>query len=511
MRVKSVVTVCVCMLVSNTVAEKLSSRPTKPTREQERVRGSQQKSLLLLQIDGSFQTEPFFDAWTNSIPYFPPPSSPTLLLSITRCPTNMSDPSAASSSSAAADAKPKVQIVGEIPPAPTMLAKDRAASAGGADDSDSDDDHTNAVDEEDDPQTEDEAGPSSAADEPEPANNGITRGIVQYGSVRVDNSGAPNNQEPQPQEEIPDDSELLTHYPDTEEVLDLGHLRLTTTKRLGLQRFAPHLKRLCLRQNLLTKIRSKDIGILTKLEDLDLYDNSIEKVSGLDELTKLESLDLSFNNIHHISNVSHLGNCKEIFFVQNKISRVRPDDLKGPIADSLQSLELGGNRLRTIENIGHLTNLTKLWLGKNKITSLQGISTLTNLKVLSIQSNRITKLEGLEELVNLEELYISHNGLTKLEGLEKNTKLTTLDVGGNMIEKVENVGHLSRLEEFWANDNKILDLNGLDKQLGPERMQGLETVYLEGNPGMKKQGAAYRRKVKLMLPQVRQIDATFIR
>ena len=404
--------------------------------------------------------------------------------------------------------KPKVQIVGDLPPAPTMSSNGRHA-----DDSDSENDHhdADAADQDHDPQTEDEAGPSSAADQAEPANNGITRGIVQYGSVRVDHSASSNGLAEPSTDEIPDDSELLLHYPDTEQVLDLGHLRLTTTKRLGLARFAPSLKRLCLRQNLLTKIRSKDIGILTALEDLDLYDNSIEKISGLDALSNLESLDLSFNNIHHISNVAHLGRCRTIYFVQNKIGRVRETDLRGPIAESLQSLELGGNRLRSIENVGHLKNLTQLWLGKNKITSLQGLSQLTRLKVLSIQSNRITKLQGLEELVDLEELYISHNGLTKLEGLEHNVKLTTLDVGANMIEKVENVAHLVKMQEFWANDNRIEDLNGLDRELGPDKMPELETVYLEGNPGMRKEGPAYRRKVKLLLPQVRQIDASFVR
>ncbi len=55
-----------------------------------------------------------------------------------------------------------------------------------------------------------------------------------------------------------------------------------------------------------------------------------------------------------------------------------------------------------------------------------------------------------------------------------------------MIEKVENVSHLKQLEEFWANDNRIADLNGLDKELGQDKMPGLETVYLEGNPGQKR-------------------------
>lgn len=399
----------------------------------------------------------------------------------------------------------KVQIVGELPPQPTL-----SKSAANGDDSDSDVEQTPLQDDEEDPQTEDEAGPSQLA-EPEPANNGITRGITQYGSVRVSTdpvNGAAAEVSP---EKIPEDSELLADFADDESILDLGHLRLTTTKNLGLLRFSHSLKRLCLRQNLITKIRSKDIGQMTMLQDLDLYDNSIDRISGLDSLSELETLDLSFNNIHHITNIAHLGKLATIFLIQNKISRIRPDDFNGAIANSLTSLELGGNRLRSIENIGHLENLEELWLGKNKITSLAGISTLTKLRVLSIQSNRITKLEGLETLVNLEELYISHNGLTKLEGLDANVKLTALDFAGNMIEKIENVAHLFKIEDFWANDNKIANLNHLDAQLGPTHMPALDTIYMEGNPAQRAEGPAYRRKLKLLLPQLKQIDATLVR
>lgn len=130
--------------------------------------------------------------------------------------------------------------------------------------------------------------------------------------------------------------------------------------------------------------------------------------------------------------------------------------------------------------------------------------------MLSIQSNRLTKLEGLETLTNLEELYFSHNGITKLENLEHNTKLTTLDLGANQVEKIENVRHLSNLTQFWANDNKITDINHFDEQLGPKYMPHLETVYLEGNPAQQAEGSSYRRKVQLALPQITQLDATYV-
>lgn len=144
---------------------------------------------------------------------------------------------------------------------------------------------------------------------------------------------------------------------------------------------------------------------------------------------------------------------------------------------------------------------------------------MTKLRVLSIQSNRLTKLEGLETLEALEELYLSHNGIQKLEGLDKNVNLTTLDFAANQVSVIENVGHLKKLSQFWvrmqrshqANDNHIDDINHLDAQLGPQNMPELETVYLEGNPAQKAEGSSYRRKVQLALPQIQQLDATYVR
>lgn len=218
---------------------------------------------------------------------------------------------------------------------------------------------------------------------------------------------------------------------------------------------------------------------------------------------------MSFNNVRHVSRISHLS-CHTLYFVQNKIAKIRPDDFQAPLSLSLRSLELGGNRLRSLENLSSLVNLEELWVGKNKITSLDGLQALTKLRVLSIQSNRLTELQGLETLTKLEELYLSHNGLTKLEGLEHNKELNTLDIGANKIAVIENVKHLSKMTEFWANDNLITDINHLDAHLGPACMPQLDTVYLEGNPAQREEAASYRRKVQLALPQIQQLDATYV-
>jgi protein phosphatase 1 regulatory subunit 7 len=55
-----------------------------------------------------------------------------------------------------------------------------------------------------------------------------------------------------------------------------------------LQRFAGHLRRLCLRQNVVSFLDPEVFHQLQKLEELDLYDNKIKAVG--DALNQLSSL-----------------------------------------------------------------------------------------------------------------------------------------------------------------------------------------------------------------------------
>lgn len=131
---------------------------------------------------------------------------------------------------------------------------------------------------------------------------------------------------------------------------------------------------------------------------------------------------------------------------------------------------------------------------------------LTNIRLLSIQSNRLTEISGLSSLVNLEELYISHNALTKISGLESNVNLHIIDISNNEISHLENISHLTHLEELWASSNQLASFGEIERELKDKKE--LETVYFEGNPLQFKGPAVYRNKVRLMLPQIKQIDAS---
>ena len=136
----------------------------------------------------------------------------------------------------------------------------------------------------------------------------------------------------------------------------------------------------------------------------------------------------------------------------------------------------------------------------------KNLSSLQSLKILSIQSNRLTSITGLNDLPNLEELYISHNALTDLSGLENNKGLRVLDFSNNKVTKLEGIAHLTQLEEVWASSNGLSSFEEVERELADK--EKLETVYFEGNPLQLQSPALYRNKVRLALPQIKQIDAS---
>lgn len=306
-----------------------------------------------------------------------------------------------------------------------------------------------------------------------------------------------------PGETIEADEDLLDDYPADTGEIDCVHARVSSIPSLRLSRFNA-VTRLCLRQNTITEIEGLS-SVAATLTELDLYDNLIAHIRGLEDLVHLTSLDLSFNKIKHIKKINHLVDLTDVYFVQNKISTI--EGLEGLV--KLRNLELAANRIREIQNLDGLAALEELWLGKNKITEIKGLDSLQNLKILSIQSNRIRKISGLDKLPQLEELYISHNALSDLEGLEKVSGLRVLDISNNQVPSVKGLKHLEDLEELWASYNQISDFAEVEEEL--RHMVKLNTVYFEGNPLQLKNPTLYRNKVRLMLPQVMQIDATFVR
>ena len=79
-----------------------------------------------------------------------------------------------------------------------------------------------------------------------------------------------------------------------------------------------------------------------------------------------------------------------------------------PDLESIQHLTklcLHGNRLSSLEGLGHLTALRELVLSSNALPALgRGLSGLLNLRTLDLTSNALTNVEGLGGLTALQHL-----------------------------------------------------------------------------------------------------------
>jgi len=137
-------------------------------------------------------------------------------------------------------------------------------------------------------------------------------------------------------------------------------------------------------------------------------------------------------------------------------------------------LESKGRNINDIikkRNLG--LNISKLDVGFEKLTSLEGIEKLYNLKILDISDNNLTSLEGIENLTELEEIFLSFNKLTSIEEIENLNKLKILLVGNNRLKTLEGIRNLTELEICDFNNNPIIysstDLETIKKEIETEK------------------------------------------
>lgn len=183
---------------------------------------------------------------------------------------------------------------------------------------------------------------------------------------------------------------------------------------------------------------------------MDIFDQSISDLTGVESFINIEMLLADFNNIEQLD-VS-----------QNT---------------ALKRLSLTANQLAEID-ISQNTNLTLLWLAGNvnissldlsqnavlDTLSIQGLSSLTQLDMS--QNTELIYVRG--DAVSLTELDISHNtGLRHLNlrhnqlseiNTSQNTELNFLSIGSNQLMQLD-VSENPLLTTLGVDDNQLLELN----------------------------------------------------
>ena len=159
------------------------------------------------------------------------------------------------------------------------------------------------------------------------------------------------------------------------------------------------------------KAAKKPTGELTKADyekvtRMNLENNQLTDVKGLEKLTKLTWLRLYDNKLTSVKGLEKL--------------------------DQLTELNLHGNKLTSVQGLEKLTELRELYLGNNQLTSVKGLEKLTQLTRLSLADNQLTDVKGLEKLTQFLTLSLQWNpDLTKAQIDELKKALPNCDIRSN--------------------------------------------------------------------------------
>ena len=216
-----------------------------------------------------------------------------------------------------------------------------------------------------------------------------------------------------------------------------------------------------------TKTYGQD-GVLTPSEiagvtSIDVRDEAISDLTGINYFTALTELDCSFNKLTTLD-VSKNTALTELGCSYNQLTNL---DVSGCTA--LTKLACYNNQLTNLD-VSKNTALTELDCSSNQLTNLD-VSGCTALTELDCCGNQLTNLD-VSKNTALTELVCSYNQLTDLD-VSKNTKLTELYCSGNQLTDLD-VSKNTALTELNCSSNQLTDLDVSD-------CTALTELYCGGN------------------------------
>lgn len=240
-----------------------------------------------------------------------------------------------------------------------------------------------------------------------------------------------------------------------------GIQNVTTLKKLLLndtpiQTFPPLLELMNLEYLDLSRTPIQDFRLLfnqngqyhgRKLKTLILSNTPLQDFSVLSRLINLEYLDLSDNNIteEQLMNLN-LPNLR-VLLLNNCRSIVKFRFLTRKNFPKIQHLDLSNTRLSTLEYVGYLTSLKKLFIANTLVSNLLFIRFLTELEMLDISSTTILSFENLSFLQKLVYINLSNTKIRYLRYIVDKLKILVVNNCENLIN-IEEITRFTQLEKL---------------------------------------------------------------
>jgi protein NUD1 len=238
------------------------------------------------------------------------------------------------------------------------------------------------------------------------------------------------------------DAEPFEPYWQDLQTLDLHDSQLSNVQMLD--EFCGSLVRLDASRNALRHLT----GLPSTIRELKISHNVLSDLTSWAHLMNLQYVDVSNNGLTNLSAFRHLVHLRILRADNNQITnldgvkyhdglqvlRARGNlleevDFDGSALQRLTELDLKGNKLRSLRNVGQLQSLTTLKLEKNQLAmlDLSPQDPCLSLRYLNLSDNKLTSI-NIENAPSLRLLHADRNCITKLSGFSKARRLDSLSL-----------------------------------------------------------------------------------
>ncbi|KAG7382808.1 Leucine-rich repeat-containing protein 9 [Phytophthora pseudosyringae] len=262
--------------------------------------------------------------------------------------------------------------------------------------------------------------------------------------------------------------------------------------------------------------RIREIGripgdVFSNVREINLENNQISEISGLEALPRLRVLNLNRNKLERLTpsglssgytmpdsgdgggkGILACLNLEQLHLAYNQITDMTALGLQ--FLDSLRVLHLQGNAIVFLAGLECNTELVDLRLDKNRIRQLDPNSTLAlrQLKILNLEDNGLKSLSNFNNMLSLETLELSNNRLTDLEEVDKLTVLPSM-VDLRMTNNPLTKKHLYRQHVLYKlNALKMLD----GKDVYSDEKERIDILFLHERAAAAASGTASERIVE---------------
>lgn len=283
--------------------------------------------------------------------------------------------------------------------------------------------------------------------------------------------------------------------------------------------------------NLQNKTITIDRNDVANITELELSNENITSIKGLENFTSLNKINISKNKITNIGSLSKLSNVSVLNLSNNNgITDFTPIlNSKG-----LTELYLSSMGINNVEFLSGLSNVSTLDLSSNSISDISSITNMNNITNLNVSGNTsLTLLDDIAKHNTIKSLDISRTGITNLEEIYKLRNLTKLNIRSlavknlnSILEKDDNgIAFLSNLEDLDISYTKSVSFGNLSifenlknlymMGIGITSLSGitalpgtLEYINLEGNNITKLDGIVTYKTIDKVVYVDKKLNAT---